>query len=347
MVLISIIIPVYNNKKYLSACLGSILEQEFGDYEIILIDDGSTDGSGEVCDTYIENNKVKVLHTENRGVANARNLGIQESQGEYVWFVDSDDKISSKSLRILEQAISEHNPDFISFGMVEYYLQDEKVLKKTVKTPRNHFFKDTQEAFSYLQQHELLDLVADKVCRRSIIVENNIFFSQKYVPTEDHVFWLMVYPKLKNIQVLNCNLYYYYLRNDNSSTRQLRYYKFQAYAVALKKMIQLAELYEVFNEMQDYLYKIYCYYLLWEFEVLNHKECKFGFRERWHYYKRTFQTNDFDINFKTSASKYYFENGNIVKSRYEKIILKSLVNNRCLFAAFVSYLIHIYTKLRR
>ena len=93
---ISVIVPVYNVEKYLCSCIDSILAQTFTDFELLLIDDGSRDKSGEICDEYANKDcRVKVFHKENGGVSSARNLGIDESKGEYLFFVDSDDIISS------------------------------------------------------------------------------------------------------------------------------------------------------------------------------------------------------------------------------------------------------------
>ena len=93
-IFISIIVPVYNVERYLRECLDSIVRLEEFSWEAILIDDGSTDSSGAICDEYAEkNHKFKVVHQSNRGVSVARNIGIELAQGDWVWFVDSDDII--------------------------------------------------------------------------------------------------------------------------------------------------------------------------------------------------------------------------------------------------------------
>ena len=89
--MISIIIPVYNVEKYLRQCLDSIIEQTYRDLEILLIDDGSTDASGKICDEYARDQRVRLFHTENRGLSAARNRGLEEAHGDYIAFLDSDD----------------------------------------------------------------------------------------------------------------------------------------------------------------------------------------------------------------------------------------------------------------
>ena len=99
---ISVIVPVYNTEKYLDECIQSILSQTFTDFELLLVDDGSTDGSGNICDKYaIQDERVKVFHQENQGVTSARRKGLENAKGEYVCFVDSDDTITVDALEIL------------------------------------------------------------------------------------------------------------------------------------------------------------------------------------------------------------------------------------------------------
>ncbi len=99
---ISIIVPVYNPGLYLAPCIDSILNQSFTDFELLLIDDGSTDGSGAICDAYAEkDNRVRVLHKKNGGVSSARNLGLDEAVGEFVFFADADDLIPPAALSVL------------------------------------------------------------------------------------------------------------------------------------------------------------------------------------------------------------------------------------------------------
>ena len=106
--LLTIIIPVYNTAPYLPDCLTSILGQTFSDFELLLIDDGSTDGSGTICDEYAnKDNRIRVFHKENGGVSSARNLGLDNARGEWFYFVDSDDELLPGSLQTLVDGITE------------------------------------------------------------------------------------------------------------------------------------------------------------------------------------------------------------------------------------------------
>lgn len=344
MPLFSIIIPVYNNKNYLCDCVDSILSQNFKDYEIILIDDGSTDGSELLCDAYARQDNIKAYHIGNKGVSYARNKGIEEAEGEYIWFVDSDDTVIPDSLDILTETVKSTKTDFISFGITEYYIKNGETVKETKKVYEKQCFNDMSTAFSFFQHNDLLDLVADKICRRNVIVENKILFNQEDVPTEDHLLWLSVYPHLKNAVVIDKPLYNYFLRQGNSSTKKLRYYKFKAYSKALKTMITLAQNYGVFDDMQEYLYRYYCYYLFWEFEILNHPDCNFGLIKRYKYFKETFKTNDFDNEFKANALKYYFSTNKIEKTKIRNAIIEKLVYNKFLYPAVLSFAVRLKNK---
>ncbi|WP_320121975.1 glycosyltransferase family A protein [uncultured Sphaerochaeta sp.] len=114
----SVIIPVYNCERYLDRSVQSVLEQSFADWELILIDDGSTDSSGKICDDYQQRipEKIQVIHQENLGVLYARRAGMQQSHGEYICFLDSDDSWHINTLEILNQYQQEYNPDIIFFG---------------------------------------------------------------------------------------------------------------------------------------------------------------------------------------------------------------------------------------
>lgn len=131
----SIIVPVYNVEKYLEACIQSLANQEYSDYEVLLVDDGSTDASGIICDRFAEQYpKVKVVHRQNQGVAAARNEGLEQAKGEYILFVDSDDYVDSDMCRRLDRILMDaHNPETAVYGGTEENGECEKHLESPVK----------------------------------------------------------------------------------------------------------------------------------------------------------------------------------------------------------------------
>lgn len=122
--LLSIIIPVHNTERYLTSCLESILSQSFADYELLLVDDGSTDDSGKICDQYAQkdtlssptgSSRIRVFHKENGGVSSARNLGLDEARGKYIHFVDSDDIVLQGAYQYIAEVCNSYSPDVVYF----------------------------------------------------------------------------------------------------------------------------------------------------------------------------------------------------------------------------------------
>ena len=139
MPIISVIVPVYNAEKFLADCVDSILSQTFSDFEVILVDDGSPDGSGRICDDYAAMQEcISVIHQENRGQAAARNHAMTIARGEWICFVDSDDLIHSRMLQCLYQAVTETGAPIAMCGMLEAetlpedFLQDRDISFRTL-----------------------------------------------------------------------------------------------------------------------------------------------------------------------------------------------------------------------
>ena len=133
---ISVIIPVYNVKPYLPQCLDSVLRQTYRELEILLIDDGSTDGSGEICDDYARRDaRIRVFHTENRGLAAARNFGLDRASGAFLSFVDSDDWIEDNAMEVLLEAQRRYRADITAAEVCREWLNSTR-RKKTEKDIR-------------------------------------------------------------------------------------------------------------------------------------------------------------------------------------------------------------------
>ena len=126
-VMFSIVVPVYNQEKYLDECINSVLTQNYYDFELILVNDGSTDSSPDICDKYAEKDeRIKVIHKENGGLPSARKAGAELACGDYIITLDSDDMLVSDSLQTISDIVSEYSPDIISCGFVKYFDTHEK-----------------------------------------------------------------------------------------------------------------------------------------------------------------------------------------------------------------------------
>lgn len=163
MPLVSIIIPVYNVKPYLSQCLDSILAQEEGAWEAIVVDDGSTDGSSEICNEYAnKDSRFRVFHKDNGGVSSARNLGLDQAQGEWIWFVDADDYITDGAVQILADASSQ-SCDTIFHGLIILYENGKTRIEKA--SEYISLDKDTFLMQNYCYQNGMI-LFSNKVINK-------------------------------------------------------------------------------------------------------------------------------------------------------------------------------------
>lgn len=214
---LSIIIPVYNAEKYLRNCVESILCQSFKDYELILVDDGSKDKSGEICDEFmLKDKRVKTFHIENGGPSKARNLGIRNATGLYIEFVDADDEIVPGGLERLYTLAKKNNPDII-IADSQVVAVDGKV-KSILSVEEN----DQIELVEYLKnlntikKATLLHYIWNKWYKRELIHNNTIFFDENEKLGEDFLFNCELVNKAVCILGTDKILYKYYKRDNGS-----------------------------------------------------------------------------------------------------------------------------------
>lgn len=177
--MVSIIVPIYNSELYLEACVGSIIAQSFVDWELILINDGSTDSSGIIADRIALNNKkIKVIHTDNAGPSSARNIGLEVAHGDYIFFVDSDDLISRDSIKILYEIAKSTNADIIEGD----FCYSEKELPKKLKfqSGKMKIFTPEKAIENVLYQKELLPSVSGKLFKTELFQRTKFTFGIYY-----------------------------------------------------------------------------------------------------------------------------------------------------------------------
>lgn len=213
--MISIIIPVYNISDYLDRCISSVLKQSYKNLEIILVDDGSTDNSGEICDNYKkEDKRIKVIHKENGGVSSARNTGLENANGEYVAFIDGDDYIEEDYFKILIDNIKKYNCDISCCNLVTVETNGKR--NKEFNASKiydakyiieNYFFNNFIKTIMYGPYNKLY--------KREII--GNIRF-KNYKYAEDVLF---VFEVLMNTKKVYYDQYdgYYYMHRENSAMK--------------------------------------------------------------------------------------------------------------------------------
>lgn len=204
--LISIIVPVYNAELTLERCIDSLLQQEFQNFEIILINDGSTDNSGIICESYQNaDNRICVLKQENSGVSVARNKGIEKAVGNYILFVDSDDSLEKDMLKTYAEILCDSNPDAI-VGALTLVSDDRKVVRK----PQNIGYFTSDIWNQICVDSEPFGWAGGKLFRTCIIKENSIKFDSNMKSQEDLSFCLSAYYNCKSFYLTDYAGYNYY-----------------------------------------------------------------------------------------------------------------------------------------
>ncbi len=205
---ISIIVPVYKVEKYLRRCLDSIVAQTFTDWECILIDDGSPDNSGKICDEYAgKDGRFRVFHQENAGTSATRESALHLATGDYIQFVDSDDWIESNMLECMLQKAMEADADIVGCNFIREY--ENKQIKEDV--------------FYLSKDHFLKDVIANRwgvlwklLINRNFIIKNDIHFPEKINGGEDYVFVSKCLYNCNTIACIDGYLYHYNCCNNES-----------------------------------------------------------------------------------------------------------------------------------
>ncbi len=217
--LVSVIVPVYNVKQYLQHCLDTITSQSYQNLEIILVDDGSTDGSGDICDTYsLAESRCVVIHQENRGVWAARNAGQKVAKGDFIIFVDGDDYLHVDMIKCLYDSLLQ-NPQ-CGFAMCKYiqtstYHKDSHVQSET----RSQIM--SMEQVINMKNQTIIEVVWNKLYRRSLIDD---VWSRKYRIAQDVDFNCRVFQRLEYAVLVDSVLYYWFQRSS-SAMHQYDYWR--------------------------------------------------------------------------------------------------------------------------
>lgn len=195
--LITVIVPIYNMEAYLCTSLDRLLQQSFQDYEILLIDDGSKDSSGEICDRYArEHSRIRVVHKPNGGLSTARNAGIEHARGEYLTFCDPDDWVDADYLQ-----------QFVEAGMDEHTLPVTGILQH-------------REGKSDRRRHDMLGFTVNKLLVKRIIDENGLRFIEGLSHREDEIFLLQYIPHVSRIVINEKTPYHYRVLGSGLSKKR-------------------------------------------------------------------------------------------------------------------------------
>lgn len=282
---VSIIVPVYNVENYLVESIESAINQTYKDIEILLIDDGSKDSSGKICDEYAQkDDRIKVIHQENAGLSGARNTGLRNATGEYIMFLDSDDKFELEACEKLVKYINETNADYV-IGNYSNMSEEGEVWEKPV-FDRRKYREFKLSITDYDQSFYIMNSgVWNKIFRKSFLDELGILFEDR-LPAEDAIFTTYCFIKSKNVYYLPELVYDYRLRDADSISTSLT----KNYFLGINKAYKI--IYNNFKNNNRLEYYRYFYaksvnYMLFRFvdtEVLTDEErLKVLDRMQWFY----------------------------------------------------------------
>lgn len=226
---ISIIVPVYNTERFLNKCIDSILNQTYTDWELILVDDGSKDNSGKICDEYEKDDRrIKVIHKSNGGVSSARNAGLSMAQGKYVCFIDADDWVESTYLEDFQ--LDRVESDFYVSG-ASYDVYDNAYSQLIYK---QKFCKDISDIKNQFMAQKLDEngYPWGKIYKLSAIRDNNLNFNTSLSINEDHIFVFQYYYIINSLSIVPSGKYHYTVFDGSGRKLSAHFSPFDAIKLA-------------------------------------------------------------------------------------------------------------------
>lgn len=251
---ISVIVPVYNVEAYLERCVESILKQTYTNFELLLIDDGSTDQSGALCDQLASKNEnIKVFHIKNAGVSNARNIGIQHSRGEWITFIDSDDFITPDYLETLISVVD--SDESIGFSIARlHHIKNGQITELPDFSGKEEKWSTEQTMRELLTTTRTSFFPVAKLFKREIV--SSFTFNTDYHLAEDALFLTEVLLKTRCTSVFVDKPIYYYDHRQGSATTSVNDHVFDT--IEVYKMI-ISEVFQIFPKLKTELVNRECW----------------------------------------------------------------------------------------
>lgn len=283
---VSVIMPVYNSGEYLQTAVDSILSQSLKDIELILVDDGSTDGSSEKCDEYANQDKrVVVIHQKNGGICNARNAALKIAKGEYIGFSDHDDEFLPGLLEKSYAKALETDADVVKFSKKVYVTLDGVL----VKDRSNHLpdsiwtQREIKENYFRLFDDLKIDCVWDSLFRKKILVDNNIFFDEFYkCGGEDYDLTARYLPYIKKLVMMSDTFYIHYVRKGYSTSSKFNFYKYKHLRFLTNRIYEGANILgvDLIKEKDVSNFFITEFYINSIVALLCNSECNFSYSQK-------------------------------------------------------------------
>ena len=313
MIKVSVIIPIYNVEKYLEDCLNSVINQTLKDIEIICIDDCSTDNSVSILEEFAkkDNRIIIIKNEENRGAGYTRNIGIKNSNGEYIGFVDSDDYISKDYFENLYNTAKKYNSDLVNTLNMIKIENNKKIffygnyIKNRIKREKEY---SSKIKLSYLENYSTMSFISNnpvnKIIRRSFILDKQIFYMENKISVgEDLDFIIRLILNYPTIAFNNKSIYYYIFR-DNSSMGKCS--KDIEYNISLLDHLKNSIDYCKLNSQKDlqFLYEAICKTICGMLNNVSNKNIDKYFQLVKDFIDSNFYTDDEEIDFKNFSDEY-------------------------------------------
>lgn len=277
MVDVSVILPVYNVESYLKKAIKSVINQTHRNIEIIIVNDGSTDNSGEICETFAsQDSRIKIIHQPNKGVGPARNIGLSMATGLYVYFMDPDDFIDSKLIEENLEMAKRNNANIVIFGYSKVIQKNNRYVATELKTPDISDVKSVKEFKEIFKP--FFDFGAytvwNRIYKREFLINNRLMYRNQSIG-QDALFNLEVFKKNSEGIYFNQNHYYYYVDRPNSSVNRYHNNRFEKQFEIIKNLNELLEQLDYSSPSKEQiLYKEYLGALYSELKNLTSEKCK-------------------------------------------------------------------------
>lgn len=329
---ISIVIPIYNSANYLEKCLSSLKFQTFTDFEAILINDGSTDSSIDICDSYSQKDKrFKVFTQINSGVSAARNNGIQKSLGKYICFVDSDDWVDNEYLEKFDLNL---NVEFQIQGLTIWH--ENNLENEHIRFSKHGIFENDflLNAIELAERNNIIRSPYVKIFHSYIIKDNDLKFNEDIAYGEDMIFVFEYLMYTKGINIIDYSGYYYAQRENESLTKKyipfLMRYKYFNTVFNLRKKLLLKLNIEPCNSYIKFINYSNAYSLITLILGIFDKRSKLSINERNSYIKLIKQDKKIPLLFKTNDLPIFHKVSRLIlrfcKPKFSEILLRKLVS---------------------
>jgi len=293
---ISVIMPVYNSEKFLSKAIDSVLNQEFDDFELVLVDDGATDNSGKICDEYSRQyDNVIVIHKENGGICDARNAGLDKASGDYISFIDNDDIFLPGLLADNYKLANDYDADVVRFERRKVIIKEDG--KKYIEKRKGlDYIQGMKDGCAVLEKQQMikqytnirrsgaLNGLWNGLYKRSLIEENNIRFDTSIrFGHEDLLFNLQVFAKAQKYVFHNKEYYKYFYRHESSTSAKFNINKVESIWKVACLENEILKQYgkersERLNNLAGHIFLIT--------EHLNRTNCRLSYKEKKAYLKQ-------------------------------------------------------------